>query len=230
MSDEHNYTLRAFTEPLHFVALLGVAIFAFMALGSWRSLFMAVAIFEAVYLLLVPRLVPYKRRVRLQAAQNAGESQKSERDLRAAKLSRDVRRRYQALAAEAQGIEGQLEDLDMDPKVVSDLLNAALEFSLSLEQFQQDEIREPLAELKEKAAANPQDSVLQSRLNTREEGLAMRQKLHEELGQLEALLGDLKRRAHGQQLESSQVQATQNDVDTALKTAREMAAFDIARR
>ena len=221
MADEPNYTLSAFTEPLHLVALVIAALGAGVALGAQALL--AVAVLEILYLVLVPRMVPYKRRARLKANLTEEANRGADRELKAARLSRDVRRRYQSLASLYQALAAQEAKLPVGMGDVEDLMDAALSLSLIAEEAAEAERRAPLAQLE---ARDPDGGAAAERRKLADHARAA----EAQLGEIEAALQRLQNLTAGKRLESAGAQAAvTQDIEATLRTAREMAAYDLAK-
>ena len=222
MKPEPNYTLKAFLEPLHLVALvllLGVALAsALVPVGG-------VVVLEILYLALVPRMVPYRRRVNLQAGQNQLEDRASRRELKAANLSREVRQNYQTLVRTYEGIKRQEAQLPVGISQVEDLMDAALEVSLALEALSRAERDQPFAQL-EAAAANG-DPTARGRLMARVEDREAAGQLQAKLGEIEGGLGQMLRLTQGNVLGTPQLGELKSEMEIQARTAREMASLSL---
>lgn len=220
-----NYTLSAFLEPIHLI-LMGLITFLFVADIGVEGL-AVVGVLELIYLLIVPRLVPYKRRARLKEGTKQVEDKVGARERLASSLSRDVRRRYQAIAERHRALLPKVEPLPVGRETLDDLLDAALELCLLLQAHAEAEAREPIEALRNKAQETPNNSVLQVRLETREASQLQAQEIESKLGEIEASLETLQ--LHATSAQSAQVDsaAISTNVDVALKTAREMASLSI---
>lgn len=221
MADRPNYTVRAALEPLHLLLLLALAVSLTIALGLTGLA--AAAVIETLYLVLVPRMVPYRRRVDLLSAQDALDDRPQARQLRAASLSREVRQRWQRIDGVYNHLLGHLGQLPIDRGGVEDLMDSALALAQVLQHHADEERREPLAALQ---AAGPSE-----RLAERERSAAQASKAVAQLDQVEASLQRLINLGHGAALEAGPAEALDREIDLATRTAREIAqAEQIGRR
>lgn len=217
MADSPNYTLHAFKEPLHLVALVALTVTLAYFLGA-TGLGIAAAL-EVAYLVAVPRMIPYKRRAQLAHQLGALEDRPAQREREAASLTREVRRRYGQVQEVYAAARQHAAQLPVRPADLESLMDAALQVAQILEREAEAERRQPLDALR---AEGSSDRLAQREELKRNAGAARAQ-----LDEIEATLQRLVNVAHGAALDTSAAQALSQDVEAAARTAREMAAFQV---
>jgi hypothetical protein len=171
---------HALLEPAHIGGLVA-ALLALIYFHFALPLVGIVVALELFYLLVFARTPAYARRVQLKQAGNALQNRQLELASRAATLTRDDRRRYQAIDKLHQEVLGLLDSaasrsgdvMPLDRGQLEQLKVAALDFSLAHQSFRDqltksppDRLREELAELQRQPI--PAGEAGEARRQTRE--------------------------------------------------------------
>ena len=218
MANKPNYTLSAFTEPAHLVVLV-VAMVGLIAVLGMQGMAVA-AVAELLYLVLVPRMVPYKARVNQKSEVKALADRPSNREVKAAALSRDVRRRYQVVVDTYKSVVKHPGAMPVSKDDLEDLMDAVLELMLVVQQHAEAERRTPIEDLRTKGA----DAMVAER----EILAAHAAKAEAQVNKVEATLQSLLGRSAAARVEgATDTNKVASNIEATIRTAREMAAFEI---
>lgn len=246
MSQSPSLVRAAFMEPLHLVALVVGLLASFLVLSFNPLLELGIlAVLEALYLIMVPRMPAYARKASLDAAVEQRAVQDALMEEKATTLRKEDRRRYASLNKLYYEVRELLTEAGATTGIgfsdelsrVTELRDAALEFSLASQRFRDHLAKNAPAELELELRQPPLNDAERTKQELIRQRLMGLQQMEGELRHLESQLGVIEQtfRLLKEQTASlktgsyklpEHVLSLSTEIEATRRTVRELAALE----